>query len=136
MKKLFVCLLIFLSFACSVNDDVQPNNVILLPVESAMVPNEFVVGQEYEIFLTYIRPTECHVYKDIYSQIESDGYMIAVMSAVYNENNDCPPITETVEKSFKIKPIRDKNTYVFKFWHGSNGSGEDEFIIFEVPVVN
>lgn len=137
MKKLFACLFILLSLACSVNDDgVQPSAVLMLPIESAIVPDEFVSGQEYEIFITYIRPTECHVFKDIYSQIESDGYMIAVMSNVFNEGNDCPPSTATVEKSFTFKPSRDKNTYVFKFWHGSNNSGEDEYIIVEVPVVD
>ncbi|OBX21883.1 MULTISPECIES: hypothetical protein [Bizionia] len=137
MKKLFVCLFALASLACSVNDeDIQSSTVMMLPVESAIVPNEFVSGQEYEIFITYKRPTECHVFKDIYSQTQSDGLMIAIMSTVFNENNDCPPSSETVEKSFKFKPSRDENTYVFKFWHGSNGSGEDEFIIFEVPVVD
>ncbi len=137
MKKLFVCLFALLSLACSVNDDgVQPNAVLMLPVENAIVPDEFVVGQEYEIFITYIQPTTCHVFKDIYSQIESDGLMIAIMANVFNETNDCPPSATTVEKSFTVKPTREETTYVFKFWHGSNDSGEDEFIIIEVPVVD
>tara|TARA_R110002012_G_scaffold283090_2_gene473111 strand:+ start:59042 stop:59452 length:411 start_codon:yes stop_codon:yes gene_type:complete len=136
MKKLFVCLFALLSLACSVDEDIQPSAVMLLPVESAIVPDEFVIGEEYEIFITYIRPTACHVFKDIYSKLESDGYLIAIMSNVFNESNDCPPNTETVETSFMFKPTRDINTYVFKFWHGSNGNSEDDYIIFEVPVVD
>lgn len=136
MKKLFVCLFVLLSLACSVDEVGQPSAVMMLPIESAIVPNEFIAGQEYEIFITYISPTDCHVFKDIYSKIESDGYLIAVMANVFNKNNACSPILEQVEKSFLFKPTRDKNTYVFKFWHGNNGSGEDEFIIFEVPVVH
>ncbi|TYB78807.1 hypothetical protein [Bizionia myxarmorum] len=137
MKKLFICLFALLSLACSVSDDeVQSSSVVMLPVESTIVPDEFVFGQEYEIFLTYIRPTECHIFKDIYSNIEPDGYMIAVMNTVFTGSNGCATTNEIVEKSFTFKPARDKNTYVFKFWHGSNDAGEDEYLIFEVPVVD
>lgn len=139
MKKLIICFFtLLLAASCSINDDdnVQNTYVELLPVETATVPDEFTRGETYNIILTFKRPTECHAYKDILLKNESDGLFVAVMSTVFTGNFECQALNnEVLEKAFSFKP-GEADSYVFKFWHGTNDSGEEEYINIEVPVVD
>lgn len=137
MKNLIVCLFALLAVSCSLSDDSETSYNELLPIESATVPEEFVRGETYDILVQFKRPTECHAYKDIYKQTEIGGVMIAILSTVYSGNFDCPLINsdDTLEKSFTFTPSN-QDVYVFKFWQGENGAGEDVYLVFEVPVVD
>ncbi|MFD2551617.1 hypothetical protein ACFSQP_07285 [Bizionia sediminis] len=135
MKKIiaFACMLI--SFSCSLPDDTEKTYVELLPIKNAIVPTEFQRGQIYDIFITFERPSECHAFKDIYVKEDSDGYFFAVMSTVFEANYPCQPLTDVLEKSFTFKP-GEQTMYVFKFWHGTNEQGEEDYLTFEIPVVD
>tara|TARA_R110000850_G_scaffold78470_1_gene169676 strand:+ start:185 stop:592 length:408 start_codon:yes stop_codon:yes gene_type:complete len=135
MKKLIACIIALLALSCSISDDTQKSYVELLPVESAYVPDEFTRGEIYDITITFKRPSECHAFKDIYLKDESDGLFIAVMSTVFTGNYDCPLIDNVIEKTFTFQPGQE-DLYVFKFWHGSTNSGDEEYIIIEVPVID
>ncbi|EGV42985.1 hypothetical protein BZARG_1685 [Bizionia argentinensis JUB59] len=137
MKKLIICLFAILTVSCSLSDDTETTYIELLPIESATVPEEFVRGETYDILVRFKIPTECHAYKDIYMQTEIGSVMIAIMSTVYSGDFDCPIINtdNTVEKSFTFKPLN-QDLYVLKFWLGLNADGEDDYLIFEVPVVD
>ena len=74
MKKIFFLLLIAISVtSCSVDDDVNDFYYEILPVESVEIPEEFVLGQTYEITVTYLRPTTCHVFNNFYYDSELNG---------------------------------------------------------------
>ncbi len=135
MKKIAICILVLLAISCSINDDTQQSYIELLPIESATVPDEFTRGETYDISIVFKRPTECHAYKDILLKEEPDGLFIAVMSTVFTGNFDCPAIDNSIEKTFTFQP-GEEDLYVFKFWHGTTNSGEEEYIIIEVPVVD
>ena len=136
MKKIIFLLLIAISLtSCSLEDD--PSNDFyydILPVESVDIPEEFELGQTYEITVTYLRPTTCHVFNNFYYESELNQRTVAVVTSVYT-NNDCLPlIDEEVEATFNFM-VNNNGTYVFKFWQGEDENGNDLYYIVEVPVV-
>ncbi|WP_338732193.1 hypothetical protein [Mangrovimonas cancribranchiae] len=133
MKKTLAILLILLTFSCSVEDDSPETYHEILPVESAIVPDEFELNEVYDIQLTYIRPTNCHAFYDIYYAKSENERTVAIISTVF-PNDACETIDAELEISFNFKPT-ETGSYIFKFWQGEDDNGEDEYMIVEVPVV-
>ncbi len=135
MKKLIVALGILIFSSCSISDDSDYNYAVyneILPVESAEVPDEFIVNEVYDISLTYINPSSCHYFNDIYYSKDSNIRTVAVVSTVYPDDN-CE-VTETeYTTSFNFKPT-ETGSYIFKFWQGENDEGDDDYLVIEVPV--
>ena len=131
MKKLIACLFVFLFFSCSTNDDsTQDIYYEILPVESAVLPDEFQLGEVYEITLTYIRPSTCHAFNNMYYLEELNERTVAVVAYVISGNGNCQPTDIEAEASFDLK-AEDSGSYVFKFWQGG-----DNYLVIEVPVVD
>lgn len=132
MKKFvaYILLAIFI-FSCSTSDDSSQEYVYeILPVESATLPDQFYLGDTYEITLTYIRPTSCYAFNNIYYLQEANERTIAVVATVITGNNYCETLGEETETSFNFKAT-ELGSYIFKFWQG-----EDNYMVVEVPVVN
>ena len=66
MKKylLLVGVVISTLTSCGIDDDAQSFYFEILPIESVELPEEFVFGDTYEIFIDYIRPSSCYVFND------------------------------------------------------------------------
>ncbi len=135
MKKLLICLIAIATFSCSTSDDSPTSYNELLPIESAMVPEEFEIGETYEITITYLRPTTCHAFNDIYYAKHNNERTVAVVSTVFESNGNCTTIESELEASFNFKPT-ESGSYVFKFWQGEDESGEDTYLVYEVPVLD
>ena len=135
MKKIIFLLLIVISVSsCSVDDDANNFYYEILPVESVVIPEEFELGQTYEITVTYLRPTNCHVFNNFYYESDLNQRTVAVVTSVY-QNNDCLPlIDEEAQATFNFM-VNSNGTYVFKFWQGEDENGNDLYYIVEVPVV-
>ncbi|MGR7812843.1 hypothetical protein [Lacinutrix undariae] len=136
MKQFLVlCLLIMSLTSCSVSDDSNDSyNYDFLPIESVDMPEQFVHGETYEINLSYIRPTGCHVFNNIYYQPNQNQANIAIINTVYT-NQDCQQdLNELVDVSFNFK-ANSYDNYVFRFWQGEDENGNDIYYIVEVPVV-
>ena len=131
MKKLIACLFVFLIISCSPNDDGSQDIIYeILPVESAVLPDEFILGDVYEITLTYIKPSTCYAFNNIYYLKESNIRTIAVVTYQVSNNNYCETLNEEVETSFEFEAV-ESGTYIFKFWQG-----DDNYMVVEVPVVD
>lgn len=137
MKKYIVILLTAL-FVCSCNLDDGTNETsnVVLPIESIQLPSEFVLNEEYDIPFTFVRPTDCHSYENIFVIAENETRTIAVKSVVYI-NPNCVALTENniAEQSFKFKVLYDQ-TYVFRIWKGIDESGGEIYEEVAVPVIN
>ncbi|MCX7551381.1 hypothetical protein [Xanthomarina sp. F2636L] len=132
MKK-FVAyyLLVSFIFSCSTSDDsAQDVYYEILPVESAIVPDQFHLGDTYEITLTYIRPSTCYAFNNIYFVQEANERTVAVVAYVVSGNNNCETLNEEMETSFNLKATQ-SGSYIFKFWQGGNN-----YMVVEVPVVD
>ena len=121
-------------FSCSTDDDSLVTQFELIPVESAEVPEEFILGNSYRIDLTYLRKTTCHAYNSIYFRTEGNERTVAVVNTVFVSNGDCEELNSELEASFHIDVLQ-LGSYVFKFWKGTDESGEDIYDIVEVPVL-
>ena len=136
MKKVLILLLSLVALSCSLDDE---NNVIenyhveILPIESAIVPESFNYGEEHEITVTYLRPNSCHAFNDFYYVKDNNERTVAIMSTVLDNNQNCLELNDEQQRTFTLEATQTEN-YVFKFWQGENDSGNDTYLIIEVPV--
>ena len=134
MKKLVLLLsLLFVFNSCS-TDDGDNFRFELLPVESVEIPNEFTLGETYEITIRYYRPSTCHAFNSFYYEKNLNTRTIAVESIVF-EQDGCEALESVlVEKKLNFH-VTNNGSYIFKFWQGANEYGEDVFLEYEIPVI-
>ncbi|MEO6347036.1 MAG: hypothetical protein ABIO60_03915 [Aquaticitalea sp.] len=136
MKRLFLlCVLVLLFASCSVNND-NSNDFYyeIVPIDSVVIPEEFTLGETYEIHVKYLRPSGCYIFNDFYYTSELNQRTVAVINAVYPNQNCATSDNELVDVSFNFM-VNNNGTYVFKFWQGEDENGNDMYFIVEVPVV-
>lgn len=134
MKKLVaLSLALFLFASCSIDDDSTNYSFEILPIESVDIPDEFTLGEVYPITVSYFRPSTCHSFKEFYYLKENNQRTVAAINYVF-DNNSCETFTdELVEATFNFI-VTSNGSYIFKFWQGEDASGEDQYLIIEVPV--
>lgn len=135
MKKLFLIgFFICLVSSCGPKDDDSLNFYYeTLPIESVDMPDEFVFGSTYQITMTYLKPSGCHLFNDFYYVSEQNQRTIAIITTVFPDE-DCEIYEdEFVEASFNFQ-VNNHESYVFRFWQGEV-EGIDTYYIVEVPVV-
>lgn len=140
MKKLISILLlaiitITVFSSCELGDD---NTVSyrfeLIPTESAVFPESFVMGRSYTIKVFYKRPTSCHFFEGFYYEKNLNVRTVAVQTGVLNANNCTPLNEEPLEATFDFVPLGE-TSYIFKFYKGKDQYGQNLFIEYEIPVV-
>lgn len=135
MKKLLIFLITIVIYSCSQSDDSGSKDFQeWLPIETALVPTEFVLGETYEIVLTYLRPTDCHAFNDIYYVKQGQERTVAILSTVFSSNAPCAAIQTELEASFNFEAT-ELGLITFKFWQGEDENGADTYLIVEVPVI-
>ena len=135
MKKLLVLLIGLTIFSCNSADDSLDDYQEAMPIESVTLPQEFIVNEEYDITLTYLRPTTCHAFNDILYQKLNNERTIHVIGTVFQNNGNCTELNTELEASFNFKPTL-AGTYTFKFWQGIDDNEEDIYLIEEITVVD
>ena len=137
MKKYALLVVIFISIlsSCSIeNDDSVNFHLEVLPIDSVDVPEQFVHGETYEIFMTYTRPNSCYQFNDFIYEINGYERTVAIVNTVY-PNANCIETPESVTVSFDFI-VYGTETYLFKFYQGENDEGIDQYYLVEVPVVD
>jgi len=133
MKKIFfVFFILLLSVSCS-DDDNTNYHYELLPVEDAIVPDEFIHGQVYFITVKYIRPDDCYVYNDVLYEYDFDARNIAVISTVI-ENENCEVLDSEEELTIRVQALQ-TSPYIFRFWQGDDENGDPIYLEIVVPVI-
>jgi len=139
MKKYAFFIFIFISTftSCSL-DSTGPGDFYLevIPIDSVEIPEYFVYGESYEIFITYTKLNSCYYFNDFIYEIDNNQRTIAVVNTVYdNGSNTCEGEPEGVTVHFDFL-VNGNNTYVFKFYQGEDDNGEDQYYVIEVPVID
>jgi len=139
MKKIALLLLTVITISsCSLEESNEPSFYYeVLPVESFEVPQSVSFGQNYEIKMTYKRPTDCHYYEGCYYKTE--GYSTIVGIQTYVLDGECSALEnqEPIEASFTFKVDGLHNAtqpYIFKFYKGKDTYGNDIFEEVSIPV--
>ena len=134
MKKLVLLLSLLFAFNSCSTDDGDNFCFELLSVESVVIPNEFTLGETYEITIRYYRPSTCHAFNSFYYEKNLNTRTIAVESIVF-EQDGCEALESVlVEKKLNFH-VTNNGSYIFKFWQGANEYGEDVFLEYEIPVI-
>ena len=69
MKRIvFLILIAFTINSCSLNDE-PDRDMVLLPVEEVIMPDNYSVGNISSIRIKYKRPTQCHIFDGFYYDI-------------------------------------------------------------------
>ena len=134
IKKIFFVLFAVILFVSCSDDDSYDYHYELLPIEEAVVPEEFEYGEIYDISVTYIVPDDCYVNSDILYEYDQNARNVAVISLVI-ESNDCETIDLEQELTFQVHALQ-SSPYTFRFWQGDDDNGEPMYLIVEVPVIN
>lgn len=135
MKKFVLLLLAVITVSsCSLEDDGQRYYYEVLPVESFEVPESFVLGQTYEIKVTYKKPSNCHIFNGFYYEKDLNTRIIGIQTTVL-DNDDCQDLenSEPIAASFDFQVVSN-GTYIFKFYKGEDAEGNNIFEEVEIPV--
>ncbi len=119
--------------SCSIDDE-QNFYLEVIPIDSVITPEEFVLGEPHVISITYTRPNFCYEFNDFYYEIDGNERTVAVVNTVYT-NVSCIQNTEAVTVDLNFTPTSNE-TYIFKFYKGEDDMGQDEYFLVEIPVVN
>ena len=132
LKKIFFVIFAVISFV-SCSDDSADYHYELLETEDAVVPEEFELGEIYDITVKYIVPDDCYIASDILYEYDDTARNIAVISLVVDENS-CEPLEVEQELTVRVHALQ-TTPYTFRFWQGENDNGEPIYLTVEVPVV-
>ena len=120
--------------SCSIDSDYSPTFYLeVLPIESVNMLQEIVLGETYEIEITYNRPNGCYFFNDFFYQTNENERTIAIINTVYTDLS-CAQEEEFVDVNFTFQ-VTSSDTYIFKFFQGEDETGDDQYYILEVPVV-
>ncbi|MFY0481777.1 hypothetical protein ACI6PS_04160 [Flavobacterium sp. PLA-1-15] len=141
MKKIALLLLAVITLgSCSLEEgNNQPTFYYeILPVESFQVPESVAVGRNYEIKMTYKKPSNCHVYEGCYYKTEGYTTIVGIQTYVL-DNPECQELENPepleVVFDFKVEGIQNASQpYVFKFYKGKDVNGNDVFEEVSIPV--
>ena len=135
MKKLVLLLLtLFALSSCSLDDDAQNYYFEVLPVAGFEVPESFVQGRRYAIKTFYKLPTKCHLVNGFYYEREGNTRIVGIQSNVRVADNCEPTVTQELDSlSFNFE-VGTEDSYIFKFYKGTNNEGVDTFEEVEIPV--
>jgi len=134
MRKLLVICLALILASCSVDNDGLNYSSEALPVESVDIPTEFVIGETYPITVSYLKPSNCHAFREFYYLKNNNERIVAPINYVFEKNNCETLENELVENTFNFV-VTSNGSYIFKFWQGEDVDGEDQYLTIEVPVV-
>lgn len=137
MKKIFIIILLFgWTYSCDLDNSITDDYTIeSLPIEQVNFPSSFMFDEIYTIEYKYRKPTDCNLFHDLYYNIEGNENILAVFSKKLNSDYCQTLDEELVTRSFDFHCTKDNGTYIFKIWQGKNNNGEDEYLIYEVPII-
>lgn len=144
MKKIALILMALVTLnSCSISDDNGPRiNYEAAEITDNTLPEEFELGKNYTITITYKLPSQCHTFATIDARRAGNTgssrreiYVAAISSFEANSNCDDSTDGSTGTSTFSI--IIDENEdYKFYFWTGIDAADEPIFEEVTVPVVD
>ena len=133
--KYFLALFLVLITSCSSDNGAPEYHSEIMPIDTIYLPTSFNLNQTYTIDFTFIKPTSCYVYNNLFiNSGNQENRTLAVNTVVY-EHSDCIPLsTNNIEtQSFDFKVIYDQ-VYTFHIWKGKDGQGNDLYEDIDIPV--
>ncbi len=135
MKKLFfIVFALMLTLSSCIKDDGPNFYYVPLQIESAELPDSFELNETYEIRVTFNRPDGCTSFGGF--DVTPHDLTTRNVVVIGTKRTDAEACTEAIEqesRTFNFRVIH-AQTYVFRFWHGQDEDGNQEYFEVEVPV--
>lgn len=132
MKKIALFLVLMTTLlSCSIDEPDRYTSYVL-PIESYILPETFVLNSTYEIKLKFQRPTACYNYRGIYYYSENNERTIGVYADT-KDGDICTEVPPVSDVSFNFTPTT-VGIYKFKFYKGKDIVGADVFEEVEINV--
>jgi len=134
MKKLLLLFVLGTLLSCGIGGDDELNfQLELMSITSVSIPDEFAFGETHEITVNYLRPNGCHEFNNFIFQPDGNTRNVAVVDTVYDDPT-CSTNAIDASVSFDFL-VLSMDPYIFQFYQGTSQTGEDQYLIVEVPVV-
>lgn len=140
MKRLYVLLcaitVAVISVSCSLDDDQTNFKYATLETVSANLPDTFELGRVYNIDVKLLRPDECTFSETFDVKRDfTDSTNIRTVAAIgiVIDEPECAKANDEIQDAFQFEVLYTK-PYVFRFYSGTDESGEAKFLEIEVPV--
>lgn len=119
--------------SCSLDDNDTNFHYIPLKAINAEFPENFTLGSDYPIKVTYIRPDNCTFFEGFdFKQTGITDREITLIGSVIEEHS-CTQEVQELTVLFNFEVIYNK-TYTFKIWSGVDEDGKNTFLTYQVPV--
>lgn len=138
MKKIFLILFVTLmALSCTVEDGNKKYYYYeILPIDSFEIPESFELGKVYTLSVFYKKPNDCHENAALYYEKNDSIRIIAIQSQVIDKNNCIPFVDEEATKGTFEFEATGYDSYIFKFFKGTDENGVDTFEEVTIPVIN
>ncbi|NJY63039.1 hypothetical protein HC174_09750 [Salinimicrobium sp. CDJ15-81-2] len=142
MKKfLLLALFVFTLQSCELESDDPGWLPELVRVTDIELPEFFEEGKSYDIEVTYVLPTACHIPQGINASREAlygSGrrkiYVAGIAAKKFGEPV-CQEESDDLEKTGSFRLVVDEDMpYTFFLWTGIDEAGKDLYTEIEVPV--
>lgn len=137
MKHFFALfLIVFLVYGCNDDDDNNDHDYHLEYTEviSAELPDEFIFGRTYRIFITIELSDSCHYFYNQYDYFYEGTSRLIYPIVHIDDGVPCTPNIREITFSIPVQALQ-YDPYIFKFYQGEDADGQDVFLTIEVPVV-
>lgn len=131
-KKLTVLCLGIVLFNSCLEDNEPHFSYEILPVDEAIVPASFIFGEQDTIAIKYSLKNSCYYFDNLYYEYQDTTRIVAVR-AYLSLDDACAEVITQKEYKFVVNVTQEED-YVFKFWKGTDNTGENIFEEFIVPV--
>lgn len=134
MKKFTLLLFGLLVFSACLNSDNDDLNYTFeyLPIDEAITPASFTLGQIDTITVKYSLPNGCYSFNQIYYETRDTTRIVAV-TALLALDEVCTQALIQEERKIPVMASQTED-YVFKFYKGKDANGENIFDEVVVPV--
>ncbi|WP_224484280.1 hypothetical protein [Robertkochia aurantiaca] len=123
--------------ACDLSDDDGVNFFFEpLQVTAAEFPESFELGEVYRIQVDYLRPTDCHFFEGFDFSVNAQTERTIIAVGLVENREDCEVLSNEELTQFFDFEVRFTGTYTFRFFTGKNSNGENEYLVYEVPVIS
>lgn len=131
------CIIAIAISGCNLNDDDGTRFYYeAMEVQSANFPAFFERGNIYRIDVVLNLPSNCHYFEgfDFNATGDTKTERTIYPIATVLDRTDCVEYSDRTINAFFNFDVLFNETYVFKLYTGKNENGDDEFLIYEVPV--
>lgn len=141
MKKLvFVLMAVIAMTGCSVDSGYESIQYELAEITNSDLPGEFVLGETYDVTVTYQLATDCYTFTGLdprragTSSEDRREIYVSAISAI-KSSTLCDPNAEGASGTSKFSILIDEmDEYNFHFWTGEDAVGNAIYYDVTVPV--